>query len=77
MTDVEALERYYGGKAEYSCGRLRSIAKRPVQMSGDKILKIGTDRVDCMGGAISAVGGNRVVRSQGETAQIGPVRIRR
>lgn len=76
MTDEEALIKYYGGRPQYSFGKLSKIGDRRVEYSFDKISRIGTDRVEYSFGEISRVGGNRVQRSFGEISYIGPVRIK-
>lgn len=73
MTDEEALIKYYGGRPQYSFGKLSKIGDRRVEYSFDKISRIGTDRVEYSFGEISRVGGNRVQRSFGEISYIGPV----
>ena len=76
MTDEEALIKYYGGRPQYSFGKLSKIGDRRVDYSFNKISKIGTDRVEYSFGEISKVGGNRVQRRCGEISYIGPVRIK-
>ena len=66
MTDQEALIKYYGGRPQYTCGKLSKIGDRRVEYSFNRIFKIGTDRVEYSFDQISKVGGNRVQRSFGE-----------
>lgn len=39
MTDEEVLIKYYGGKAQYNCGKLYKIGERRVDWYGNRIIR--------------------------------------
>lgn len=43
MNPEEALIKYYGGKAEYSGGKLSKIGSRAVSFANGKISRVGGD----------------------------------
>ena len=76
VTDEEVLIKYYGGKAQYNCGKLYKIGERRVDWCGNRIIRVGSDRVDYCCGKRDHVGGNLVKRNCGEIVYIGQVKIK-
>mgnify|MGYP005833035029 CR=1 FL=1 len=45
MSVEDALIRYYGGRPQYSGGKLYKIGDRIVQYSGGQLYRIGDDKI--------------------------------
>lgn len=76
MTIEDALIKYYGGRAEYSCGRLYRIGDKRVEYSCGQLSYVGNDRIDYSCGRLYQVGGNRVEYQSNEIYKIGGIVIR-
>lgn len=75
MSVEDALIRYYGGRPQYSGGKLYKIGDRIVQYSGGQLYRIGDDRIEFSGGKLYRVGGNLVRYSGDNIYTIGGIRI--
>lgn len=76
MTDEEVLIAYFGGKPQYSGGKLYKIGDMRVEYSGGKLYKVGGARIEYSGGKLYRVNGERVEWSGGEVKKIGNRRIK-
>lgn len=75
MSVEDTLIRYYGGRPQYSGGRLYKIGDKMVQYSGGRLYRIGDDRIEFSGGKLYRVGGNLVRYSGDNIYMIGGIRI--
>lgn len=61
MNVEDVLIKYYGGRAEYSGGRLYRIGDKRVEYSGGKLYRVGNDRIVFSGGRLYMVGKPRTI----------------